>query len=104
VNTAKYNPRAASARQTAHFIATERITAVDADADQVAALDRVRIELFERFVDNIWVADVIGCRGSQNVQPPWSNDSDTERKMTGIDEMDAHWPSSLLCLGRFPEN
>ena len=53
---------------------------------------RLRIELLERLVDDHGIA-VLGGRGrGQDVKPAGCNDRDAERKMTRIDQVNAHWP------------
>jgi hypothetical protein len=62
---------------------------MDTDADHVARLDPLRVEYLECFVSNDGVAEVSRRRSRQHVKPAWRDDTDAEREMAGIDEVNA---------------
>lgn len=83
------DPGSAFARDVANFIAAQGIAGMDADTDNVAGLDGVGDDLFERFVDQDWVAGGGWGRGGQNEEPPGGDDGSTEGVVAGIYEMNA---------------
>ena len=69
VNAAVHNPCAARAGLTADFVASPRITGVDADADDVALGDCGQVDRVERLVDDDRIAPLGTGRGRQHVKP-----------------------------------
>jgi hypothetical protein len=63
---------------------------VDANADHVASLNRLRIQRFNRFVDQERIAPFGAGRGGEDVQPARSDHGDAKRLATRIDEMNPH--------------
>jgi hypothetical protein len=63
---------------------------VHPDADHVAGIDGVRIELHQRFVDDERVAVLGRGGGRQYKKPTRGDDGDAKGKMTGIDEVNPH--------------
>jgi predicted RNA methylase len=53
VNAAIHDIRTSSAGCGSDLVPPECVACVDADADHVARLDRARVELLERFVDEL---------------------------------------------------
>src|SRR4051794_21359967 len=60
VNAAEDDPRAALARQPSDFVAAPRVAGVDADADHVAAGDRVELDPIECLVNEMWITHSVG--------------------------------------------
>jgi hypothetical protein len=85
VNATVDDQRAAFTGGVADLVATQRVTGVNADTDNVAGLDGRRLEHFERLVDDHRIAEARRCSGSQHIQPPRCNHTDAERDMTRID-------------------
>ena len=89
MNAAEHDPGAALAREPADFVAAQRVSGVDADADHVAGLDPLGVEHLQRFVSDDGVAEVSRRRSRQHVKPARRDDADAEREMAGIDEVNA---------------
>ena len=47
------------------------------------------VQRLQCFVSNDGVAELSRRRSRQNVKPAWSDDTDAEREMAGIDEVNA---------------
>jgi hypothetical protein len=94
MNAAKNDERATLTCRTADFVAAMGVGGVDADADDVAALDERCVEWLQRFVDEVRITILAGCRGSEHVQPSRRDHSDTKLDVARIDEVYAH----LWCL------
>jgi hypothetical protein len=90
VDAAEHDRRASLTCRAPHLVAPQRVPGVDADADDVAALDRRKIERFERFIGDHRVAVAPRRGGREDIQPPRGDDADAEGDMTWIDKMDAH--------------
>src|SRR5438270_943606 len=60
---------AALTGKLADLVPAQRIAGVDADADYVAGLDRLRIQLLQSFVNDVRVSQVSGCGRGQHVKP-----------------------------------
>lgn len=87
VNPSVHDPRPPLAQRSAELIATECVARVNANADDIARLDGVDGERFERLIDDERIAPLTTRRGSQYVQPARCDDSDAERLRAGIDEV-----------------
>ena len=90
MNAAVHDVRATRARVPADFVAAERVAGMNADADDVAGLDRCRIEKCQGFVDQYGIAVAFGRGAGQDVQPARRDDGGAERDMAGIDQMNFH--------------
>src|SRR5260370_19995204 len=90
VNAAVVHPGSALAGEAADLQAPIHIRGVDADADYVARLDAVGTEGFQRFIGDDGVAVLDAGGGGEHVEPAGRDDADTERHITGVDEMDTH--------------
>ena len=90
VDSAEDNPRAGLAGLVPDFVASQRVTGVDADPDHVARTDVRRIEDVERLVadDRIPVLARRGC--GQDVQPAGGDDRHSERQVARINQVNAH--------------
>jgi hypothetical protein len=90
VDAAIDDMRAARFRGTANFVAPQAVQRMNAYPDHVARADRVEVELFERLVDDVRVAVLLGRGGRQNIEPARRYDRNAKGHVTWIDEMDAH--------------
>ena len=101
VNTAIHHPRAPLARHPAHLVSAQSVARVHADADDVAGLNALGDNLFQRFVDENRVSHRPGCRRRQNEQPTGGDDSRAKRIVAGIHQKNAHRVclSSCCCRG-----
>ena len=103
VNAAEHDPGAAFARDAADLVAAQRVAGVDADADDVAGLDRCGIEHFQRFVRNERDRRTVrGVAAARTYKPTGRDDTDAERQMAGIDQVHVQvegllWPKSRSC-------
>ena len=88
MNAAEHDRGAAPGRP-ADLVAAQGVAGVNADADDVARLDR-RVERLERFVDEDGIAISARRRGREHVQPARRDDADAERHVAGVDEVDDH--------------
>jgi hypothetical protein len=95
VNTAKDNPCAALARQSADLVATQGVAGVNADADKVSRPDARWRQRFERLVHDDRIAK--GKRGCacQHIEPPWGDYGGAKRMVAGIDEKYSHTDTSF---------
>ena len=72
------------------LIAAQRVAGMDADADNVAGGNGVRIQRIQRLVDEDRLAIFGRRRRREDEQPSWRDHSRTEGDVTGIDQMYAH--------------
>jgi hypothetical protein len=88
VDAAEHDVRADLPGRDADLVASESVTCVDADPDDVPGRDDRRVEAFERLVDQQWRAErlrVAAARTNQRgVMTPMPND------VTRVDEVDVH--------------
>ena len=90
VDAAEHHDRPGLAGGPADLVAPQGVAGMDADADDVPAVDGAEIERFERFVGDDRVAERARRRGGDDEQPARRDDTDTERDVAGIDEADDH--------------
>ena len=90
VNAAVDDVGASGPRQPSDFVAAQRVDRVNADSDDVAGLDRVFVELVQRFVDQHRVAVTRRRRRGQHVQPSRGDDGGAERHVARIDQVNSH--------------
>jgi hypothetical protein len=57
MDAAEDDRRAPRSRERADLVATQRISRVDADSDDIAGLDRPQIEGLERFIGKVWLPE-----------------------------------------------
>src|SRR4030095_9381963 len=97
VDAAVNHVRAARLRRAPDFVAAQRVQRVNADADDVARLDLVEIDLLERLVNDVRIAVLGGRRRREYIQPTGCNDSDAKRNVAWIDQVNSHqesgWPA-----------
>ena len=98
VNAAEDDPCTTGARQAAHFQSAMGISRMDTDADYVTLLNLVKIDCFESFVGNDGGAVLAWCGGCEYVEPAGGDNSNTERHVTGIDQVNSHCGNSLHFL------
>ena len=72
------------------FVSSERVTGMDADADDVSGADGGEVERLERLVGQDRIAILGGCGGGQHVEPSRRDYADTEGDVAGVDETDVH--------------
>jgi hypothetical protein len=58
VNAAEHDPRTAFAGEAADLVPAQGVSGVDADSNDIARLDRCRIEHFQGFIRNEGVAEL----------------------------------------------
>src|SRR4030095_8203461 len=90
VNAAKHHESTGGPRAYPALVSTQRVPRVNADADDIARLDFTGVELFECFVDKARVAVPSRCCAGQDIQPARCNDANSERNVTGVNEIDGH--------------
>src|SRR5271165_6070672 len=96
VNAAVNDIRPTSARSAADFVAAERIAGVNANADDIALMDRGGIQQGQCFVHQDGIAKRLRGGAGKYVQPAGSYDSSAERNVAGVDEMNIHACVALL--------
>ncbi len=84
------DPGAARAGDAADLVSAQGIAGMDADADDVAGLDGLGVDLFERFIDEDGIACGGGRGGGEHEEPARRDDSGTKGIVAGIDEMHLH--------------
>ena len=106
VNAAVDHPGAPRPRHAPHFIAAQCVAGVNADADNVAACDALRLNLLQRFVDQHGIARNRRGGRRQHKQPSRRDDRRPERIVAWIDQMNAHLSQPSLvrarCMGLLP--
>jgi len=90
VDSAVDDGRAARSQRDADLVPAQRIAGVDADADDVAGLNGVEIELLERFIDDARPSVLRRRRRAENEQPSRRDDADAKGQMARIHEVDSH--------------
>src|SRR5262249_27249327 len=90
VNAAEDNIGTPRACHPANIIASQCIRGVDANADDIAALDAAWIHRIERFVNENRVAEGGWGSGGKHIQPTRRNDRNTKRHVAWIDEVNLH--------------
>ena len=90
VDAAEDHVCARGARGPADLVAPQRVAGMDADADDVARLDRREVELLERLVGDQRVAEFLGRGSGDDEQPARSDDAHAEGDVARIDEMNLH--------------
>ena len=90
VDATEHDVRADLPGRDADLVASESVTCVDADADDIPGRDDRGVEAFERLVDQQWRAERLWRRRCQDIQPAWRDDADAERYVTRVDEVDVH--------------
>ena len=86
----KTTVRPTCAGEPAHRVAAQGIRRMNADADDVARADGVRVERLECLIHDRRRSVAVRCGGGEHVQPPWGDDGRAEREVAGVDEMYAH--------------
>jgi hypothetical protein len=87
VDTAEHNVGASLARDLANFIATQRVSGVNTDSDNVAWLKLQGVALFQRLINQNWVAKAAGSSPRQHIEPTWRDDRGPERCVAGINQV-----------------
>ena len=90
MNAAVHHVRAARLRSAADLVAPQAVQRMDADADDVAGADGIKIELFKRFIDDVRIAVLGRCGRREHIQPAGRNNGNSKGHVAWIDEMDAH--------------
>lgn len=96
VNAAEDHPGPSRARLPPDFVAAPRVAGMDPDADDVARGDRLDVHVLECFVDDDRIAPFGAGRGGEHVQPTRRDDSDAERHVARVDQMNAGRHDRLL--------
>ena len=96
VNASEHHVGAALAGHFPDFVAAERVGGVDADADNIAGLNLIRVYRLQGLVDQAGIAKARRCRRCKHIQPARGNDRGAKRNFTGIDEVNAHAMSPSL--------
>src|SRR4051812_20961459 len=68
-----------------YLVSAQRIAGVNPDADYVAGLDGLRIELLQSFVNDLGIAQVGGGSRRQHVEPARRDDAGPKGRITRID-------------------
>ena len=90
VNPAVDDPRSTLARLEAKVVTDERITGMDADADNITRLERVWIERLENFVGQDRIAPLGWGRRREDIEPARGDESGPEGKVTRVDDVYPH--------------
>ena len=99
VNAAIYHPGAALASHSSHLISAQSVAGMDADSDNIAGLNGIWINLFERFIHQDGIACGSRRGGRKYKEPPGRNNRRSKRIVAWIDQMDARFARALLFLG-----
>jgi hypothetical protein len=94
MDTAIDDPGAAFAGHPSDRHASQSVACVDANANDVAALYELGLNLFERLVSDNRISVARRSCGSKHVQPARGNHPYTKRGVAGINQMDAHRQNS----------
>src|ERR1051325_2472183 len=84
------HPGSAFPRLASDLHASQGVAGMDADAHYVAGLYAVGLNLFERLVGDEGIAVLGRSRGGKYIQPTRRDHADSERSITGIDQMNVH--------------
>src|SRR6266496_2101354 len=84
------------ASQPADFIAAQCVAGVNSNSNNVAGPNACDIQLLQGFINDYRIAEAGGCRSGEHIEPPRRDDSDAERFVTRIDEIN----SQCTSLGR----
>ena len=90
MNSAINDEGAALFGKAADCIAAQGIPGMNSNADDIAGLHTVHIQLSHRLVPNDWVAEITRGGRGQNKKPSWCYDRSTEGSIAGVDEMNFH--------------
>jgi hypothetical protein len=90
VYAAEHNVRTSRARTLPDLVTAERVAGVNADPDSVTGAYAVHIKRFKGLVDDLWPAIHGGRRACQHEQPTRRDDSNAERQVARVNEMDSH--------------
>ena len=91
MDSAEHHPGAPLARRASDLVSSQGVAGVDADADDVAGLDALQIEMLQSFIADFGIAERLVGRSGQNVQPSWRDDCSPESGIAWIDEVNAHF-------------
>jgi hypothetical protein len=91
VDSAEHDPCAALARFRADLVAAEHVGGMNTDANDVALLDPLELQLLERFVNKNGRAELGGRGCGQHVEPAGGDDGGTERHVARINEINRHF-------------
>jgi hypothetical protein len=72
---------------------------VDTDAHNIARLNALWHNLFQRLIDENRISRHARRRGRKHKQPSRSDDRGSKRIVAGIDEMNAHWGPTFPGIG-----
>ena len=90
MDSPEHDPGAALACRASDLVSSQGVAGVNANADDVAGLDALQIEMFQSFIADFGIAERLIGRGGQNVQPSWRDDCGPEGGIAWIDKMNAH--------------
>jgi hypothetical protein len=90
VDAAEHHPGAAFAREPPDLVASQGVSGMNADADDIARMNRRRVEYLECFIRDDWIPERSRRGGRQHVEPSRRDDANPEREMARIDQVDLH--------------
>src|SRR5713101_2825982 len=90
MNPPEHHVSAAIASYLSNCVAAKGICRVNADADNISCFNLKRIQRLQSLINQVRIAKACRCRGRQDVQPAWGDDSCTEGDFARINEMNTH--------------
>ena len=90
VDASIYDPGSAFTRDAPDLHASQSIAGMDADAHYIARLDAIGLNLCKGFVGDQGVPVLGRGRSGKHIQPSRRDHADSERRITGIDQVYAH--------------
>ena len=90
VNSAEHHPGASLPCRSPNFIAAQRVAGMDANPDHVALLDALQIEMFQRLIADLGIAERVPCCSRQYVKPAWRYYCGTKRGIAWVHKVNFH--------------
>lgn len=84
MDSAEHDPSAPLPYGAAHLVAAQGVVGVDADADNVARLNTLIVEVLQSFIADLGIAERLGGRAGQDVKPSGGDDGGSEGSIAWI--------------------